>query len=298
MSALGLRRRATVLAALRSWFAQRGFLEVPTPARVPSPAMEEHLHGLPAGDAWLRTSPEFALKRVLAMGLPRIYEIGPCFRAEESGPWHGTEFLMLEWYRVGAPLSVLVDDVESLVHACAVALGVEAPEWTRWTVQEAFATLAGVDLQTATVQTLGGHHDDSWDEAFFRCFLDHVEPNLPPAVFLKDWPASQAALATIRTDGPHRAERFEAYLNGVELANAFHELVDASEQRARFEAANVERVGLGYAPHPVDEGLIRAVGAMPPTSGIALGVERLVAALCGWDSIHPGRVSANDTQTA
>ncbi len=292
MSAVGLRRRATVLAALRSWFAERGFLEVPTPARVPSPAMEEHLHGLPAGDAWLRTSPEFALKRVLAMGLPRIYEIGPCFRAEESGPWHGTEFLMLEWYRVGAPLCALVEDVESLVQACAAALDVSPPTWTHWTVAEAFLTLAKVDLATATVTTLRGHDDDTWDEAFFRCFLDHVEPNLPPATFLRDWPVSQAALATIRTDGHPRAERFEAYLNGVELANAFHELVDATEQRSRFETANRERIGMGFAPHPVDEGLIQAVGQMPPTSGIALGVERLVAALCGWDSIHPGRVSS------
>ncbi|MFT6817590.1 MAG: lysyl-tRNA synthetase class 2 [Myxococcota bacterium] len=291
MSALGLRRRATVLAALRTWFANRGFLEVPTPTRVPSPAMEEHLHGLPAGDAWLRTSPEFALKRVLAMGLPRIYEIGPCFRAEESGPWHGTEFLMLEWYRVGAPLSALVDDVESLVKACADALVVAPPEWTHWTVAQAFSNLAHVDLATATATTLSDHADDTWDEAFFRCFLDHVEPRLPPATFLSDWPVSQAALATIRTDAHPRAERFEAYLNGVELANAFHELVDAAEQRTRFEAANHERIALGYEPHPVDEGLIRAVGQMPPTSGIALGVERLVAALCGWDSIHPGRVS-------
>ena len=291
MSAVGLRRRATVLATLRSWFAQRGFLEVPTPTRVPSPAMEEHLHGLPAGDAWLRTSPEFALKRVIAMGLPRIYEIGPCFRAEESGPWHGTEFLMLEWYRVGAPLCRVMDDVESLVLACATALGVDSPTWTRWTVAEAFATLAHVDLTTATARDLGGHADDTWDEAFFRCFLDHVEPNLPPATFLNDWPTSQAALATIRTDGHPRAERFEAYLNGVELANAFHELVDATEQRTRFTNANRERIEAGNAPHPVDEGLIEAVGRMPPTSGIALGVERLVAALCGWNSIHPGRVA-------
>ena len=290
MNAPGLRQRAYILSAVRHWFDDNGFLEVPTPTRVPSPAMEEHLHAIAADGAFLRTSPEFALKRAIASGLPRIYEIGPCFRARESGPWHGAEFLMLEWYRVGAPLEQLMADVEALVAAACVAVGREAPIWTRWTVSRAFHTLAGIDLHNADVATLRGQSDDTWDEAFSRRFLEEVEPRLPSAVILYDWPVSQAALATIRTDGVPHAERFEAYLNGVELANAFHELVDKREQRERFDAANAERLRMGESPHPVDHALIDAVGRMPPTSGIAVGVDRLVAAVCGWSGIGPGRV--------
>lgn len=291
MNAAGLRRRAEVLRALRRWFDDNGFLEMPTPVRVPSPAMEEHLFALEAEGAWLRTSPEFALKRVLAAGLPRIYEIGPCFRGRESGPWHGTEFLMLEWYRAGSDLRVIMDDVEALATAAATALGVAPPQFERLSVAEAFARHAGVDLPNATSSDLGAVGDDTWDEAFFRRFLTEVEPQLTGAVMLYDWPVSQAALATVRTDGSPRAERFEAYLNGVELVNAFHELVDSVEQRRRFAAANDERERMGEPPHPVDHGLIEAVGRMPPTSGVALGVDRLVAALCGWPGIAPGRVS-------
>jgi lysyl-tRNA synthetase class 2 len=286
----GLRARAAVLAAVRAFLAEHGYREVPTPALVPSPAMEEHLHALAVGGGFLRTSPEFALKRAVAAGLPRVYELGPCFRAREHGPWHRQEFWMLEWYRAGAGLADLMDEVEALVARAAAALGVAGPaRWERSTVPARFAAL-GLDLTTATAAELGARPGDSWDDAFFRRWLEQVEPALPPAVFVRDWPASQAALAQVRTDGPHRAERFEAYLNGVELANAFLELIDAGEQRRRFEAANAARVAAGEPPHPVDEALIDAVGRMPPTAGIALGVDRLVAALLGWDGIDRGRV--------
>lgn len=291
MDPAGLRARAHALRAVRRWFDHHGYLEVPTPARVASPALEEHLFAIPAGGAWLRTSPEFALKRVLAAGLPRIYEIGPCWRDRESGPWHGAEFTMLEWYRVGASLPDLMDEVEGLVATAADALGVAPPAaWRRTTVRELVAEHVGVDLALASAADLSPQ-DTAWDDAFFRRWVNDVEPRITGPVFVADWPASQAALAKVRTDGPWPvAERFEAFLGGVELANAFHELTDGAELRRRFAASNAARVAAGEAPHPVDAALIAAVDRLPPTSGIALGFDRLVAALLGWDGIARGRV--------
>jgi lysyl-tRNA synthetase class 2 len=290
MDAAGLRARAAVLRAIRRSLEGRGYLEVPTPALVRSPAMEEFLHPVAAGDEFLRTSPEFALKRVLAAGLGRIYEIGPCFRDRERGPWHRREFTMCEWYRVGATLDDLMDEVEGLVAAAARAIGVSVPRWRRMTVRALFLDRTGLDLATASAADLSDH-DEPWDDAFTRRWVTDIEPGLSGAVFVSDWPASQAALARVRADGAWPvAGRFEAYLHGIELANAFHELGDPVEQRRRFLASNAARVAAGEAPHPVDEALIAAVGRMPPTCGIALGVDRLVAALCGWDGIARGRV--------
>lgn len=286
----GLRARAAVLRALRRTLEDRGYLEVPTPALVPSPAMEEFLHPIAAGGAFLRTSPEFALKRALGAGLGRIYEIGPCFRDREHGDWHRREFTMCEWYRVGATLDDLMDEVELLVGAAASAVGASAPRWRRTTVRALFLEVTGIDLASASAEDLSDH-DEPWDEAFTRRWVTDIDPALTGAVFVTDWPASQAALARVRAVGPWPvAGRFEAYLHGIELANAFHELGDPVEQRRRFVAANAARAGAGEAPHPVDEGLIAAVGRMPPTCGIALGVDRLVAALCGWNGIARARV--------
>ena len=291
MDAAGLRRRAVVLRAMRTFFAERGYLEVPTPALVPSAAMEEHLHPIAAGGGFLRTSPEFALKRVLAEGLGRIYEIGPCFRDQEHGAWHRREFLMCEWYRVGALPGDVMDEVEALVAAAAAALGVPDPgPFERTTVRAVFQRHAGVDLATASASALSDA-DESWDDAFVRRFVTDVEPALGPAVILAEWPASQAALAKVRTDRAWPvAERFEVYLRGVELANAFHELTDPAEQLRRVHAANVAREQAGLPPNPVDAAFVEAVGRLPSCTGIALGVDRLVAALCGWDGVGPGRV--------
>lgn len=286
MDADRLRARAFALAAIRAWFAEHGYLEVPTPSRVPSPAMEEHLYALEADGAWLRTSPEFALKKVLASGLTRIYEIGPCWRARESGDWHRTEFTMIEWYRVGAGLSDLQDEVRQIVAAVASALGRPDPgPWRRATVAELVSEYAGIDLIRASSSDLSDA-DEGWDDAFFRRWLTDVEPRFTGALIVEDWPASQAALATVRDDGPWPyAERFEVYLNGIELANAFHELIDATEQRRRFASSNAQRLAAGEPPHPVDEALIDAVGRMPKTSGIAMGFDRLVAAVMGWQEL-------------
>lgn len=290
MDPAGLRARARVLRALRSVFDARGYLEVPTPTLVPSPALEEHLHAVRAEGGFLRTSPEFALKRVLAHGLGRIYEIGPCFRAREHGSWHRQEFTMCEWYRAGASLPDLMDEVEQLVSASAQALGVAEPgPWRRTTVRALFLEHTGLDLAMATASDLSPV-DEGWDDAFMRRWVSDVEPRLTGALFVSDWPASQAALARVHTDGDWPvAARFEAFLHGVELANAFLELTDPVEQRRRFLAANQARLAAGESEHPIDEALIAAVGRIPRTAGIALGVDRLVAALMGWPGIGPGR---------
>jgi lysyl-tRNA synthetase class 2 len=275
------------LAALRSWFSEAGYLEVQTPTLVSSPALEANLYSVEVpGAGHLRTSPEFGLKKALSEQLGRIYEIGPCFRANEEGPWHRREFTMVEWYRVGASLWELMDDFEALVAHVAGALNRPSPaSWGRVSVSELFQQRIGLSLASASTGDLS-QRDAHWDDAFFRRWVDDIEPTLTEPVLVYDWPASQAALATIRNDNIWpAAQRFEAFLGGVELANAFHELTDPVEQAYRFQRENKLRVSRGDPPHPVDEALCEAVGRMPPTSGIALGFDRLLAVLCGWDNI-------------
>ena len=281
----GLRARALVLRALRRWFDANGYLEVPTPVLVPSPALEEHLHPVRADGGFLRTSPEFALKKALASGLGRVVEIGPCFRDREIGPWHAREFTMCEWYRVGAGLAEGMDEVEELIGVAASALGVARPApIPRRSVREVFEATCSVDLARAAPDDISGR-DEPWDDAFFRRWVTDVEPKLG-TTFLFDWPASQAALARVRSDGVWPvAERFEVYVNGIELANAFLELTDPAELRRRFAESNAARAAAGEEPHPVDLDLVAAVRRMPRTTGVALGVDRLVAVLMGWSAI-------------
>ena len=280
-----------MLSSLRRHLEGRGYLEVPTATLVPSAAMEEHLYPVQVGDGALRTSPEFALKRVLAAGLPRIYEIGPCFRDREHGPWHRREFTMLEWYRVGAGLADLMEETIGVIEAAAAAVDATLPSWRRITVRQLFAEHTGIDIAHASAEDMSAADPHSWDDAFFRRWVHDVEPALDGACIVYDWPASQAALATVRSDGPLPvAQRFEVYLHGIELANAFHELIDGTEQLRRFAAANASRAVAGEPPHPVDWDFIHAVAQMPVACGIAVGVDRLVAALSGWDGIERGRV--------
>jgi lysyl-tRNA synthetase class 2 len=158
-------------------------------------------------------------------------------------------------------------------------------------VRALFLEVTGVDLARASAAEISPVDADDWDTAFFRRWINDVEPTLTAPTFVHSWPASQAALSQIRNDGAWPvAERFEAFLGGVELANAFFELIDPVEQRRRAEATNAARVQQGEAPHPLDERFLAAVGRMPTTSGIALGIDRLVAALCGWPGIGPGRI--------
>ena len=289
-SADAIRARGRCLAACRGWFADHGYVEVLTPCVVPSAAMEEHLHPVHLLDGGsLRTSPEFALKGAMAQGLGRIYEIGPCFRDREAGPWHRREFTLCEWYRAGAQLPDLMDEVVDLVDRAAAGLGVTPPRWRRTTVHAAMLAATGLDLDDASPRDLSGV-DEGWDDAFARRWVTDVEPTLQGGVFVADWPPSQAALAQIWTSGARPvACRFEVYVDGIELANAFQELIDPVEQRRRFDRSNRARIAAGEAPHPVDEALITAVGRMPSTAGIALGVDRLVAILMGWAGIGSDR---------
>jgi lysyl-tRNA synthetase class 2 len=295
-----LEARARILRAVRGWFEAQGFLEVETPARVRSPGQEVHLDAVPAGDGhWLITSPEYHMKRLVAAGLPRIVQIGKCWRGGEWGPHHRGEFTMVEWYRANAPLAALADDCEALLRVAAAAagrepaaLGLEAP-FARTTVRDLCARHAGVDLRgdedaaalraKVTAAGVAAGTATAWDDIFYQLFLDRIEPRLAAAgpTFVFDWPAPLAALARAKPGDPRVVERFEAYVGGIELANAFGELTDPVEQRRRFEEESAVRAARGKQVYPVDDALLAALPAMPPTAGIALGFDRLVMLVLG-----------------
>ncbi len=297
--------RAKALAAMRAFFAARDFVEVETPLIVPSPGLEIHLDAVPAGDGFLITSPEYAMKRLLAAGFERIYTACKCFRGNEHGPHHAGEFTMIEWYRAYASLDAIIADTEQLVAEVVTAVagrprarGIDlTPPWPRLAVREAMARWAGVDVAgdesaktlVANVRAAGIEvaADTAWDDAFFAAFLARVEPQLATLdrpLILHDWPVPLAALA--RRKDAAIALRFEAYVGGLELANAFDELTDPVEQRARFEDDQRLRRARGRAVYPIDEKLLAALAeGLPPSAGIALGFDRLVMLATGATSI-------------
>lgn len=260
-----LRQRADILRALRRFLDDSGFLELQPPVLVPSPALEETLEPVRADGGFLHTSPEFALKKALALGLGRIYSISPCFRAEEEGAHHSREFTLLEFYFTAGRALDLEPVVEGLVGAAARAVGADVPTFGRVTVAELFEHHAGKAIP-----------DD--DEDFFRTWVERIDPALTEPVFVRDYPARHAALAEVRGKV---SERVEVYLGGLELGNGFSELRDPDELRARFQASARARTAVHRAPHPVDEALLDATARMPRCTGIAIGVDRLVMALTG-----------------
>jgi lysyl-tRNA synthetase class 2 len=275
--------RAAALAKLRALFASRDFVEVETPLLVRSPGLEVHLDAVPAGDGYLITSPEYQMKRLLAAGFERIYQVCKCFRAGERGAHHSSEFTMVEWYRAFAGLDAIRDDLEQLVAAV-----VGPVEWRRMTVRDAMRQWANVSVdgretaeELSDAVRLAGIElapGAAWDDAFFAAFVARVEPaigRLAHGLFLEDWPAPLAALARRNDDAT--ALRFEAYLGGLELANAFDELVDPAEQRTRFLEEQRVRRERGKPVYPIDEKLLAALDeGLPPSAGIALGFDRLV----------------------
>jgi lysyl-tRNA synthetase class 2 len=299
-----LEARGWIVRAVRAWFEAQGFVEVETPARVRSPGQEVHLEAVPAGDGhWLITSPEYHLKKLIARGLPRIFEIARSWRAEESGPHHRTEFTMLEWYRADAPLAALAADCEALVAVVVraagrdpAALGLGAP-FVRTTVRELFAEHAGISLAgdespealraAAEKAGVAVGTATAWDDVFYQVFLDRIEPALAAAgpTFVFDWPAPLGALARPHPKDPRVVERFELYAGGLELANAFGELTDPVEQRRRFAEEAGLRAARGKQVYPIDEALLEALPRMPPTAGIALGLDRLVMLALGAGDI-------------
>lgn len=283
-----LKLRARMIQAIRRFFLERDFLEIETPCRIPAPAPEAHIEAVASGDWFLHTSPELCMKRLLAAGYPKIFQICRCFRSGERGEGHLPEFTLLEWYRAGADYRALMDDCENLIFGAAGGLGFKGeilrtgrairlqPPWERLTVGEAFSRYAPISLSEA----LSG---DCFDE-IMACA---IEPRLgwERPVFLYEYPAALGALARIKEGDPAVAERFELYIAGVELANAFSELTDAEEQRRRFEEAGQSRRRQGGRVYPMPERFLAALPQMPPSAGIALGVDRLAMVLAGKDRI-------------
>jgi lysyl-tRNA synthetase class 2 len=281
--------RARIVADARAFFAARGFLEVETPVLVPSPGMDLHLDAIAAGHGWLATSPEYQMKRLLADGYPRIFQITRAFRAGEKGERHNPEFSILEFYRAGAVVEDVMRDTEELV--ARLTGGVvrldertvrTSPPFERLTVCEAFARWAG----TAPEETLRLAEED--EDEYFRRLVDRVEPALAAldhAVMLIEYPATQASLARKKPSDPRVAERFECYVAGVELCNGFGELTDPVEQRARFEKDQRDRRARKMPVYPIDEKLLAALARLPPSAGNAVGLDRLVALACGTTEI-------------
>jgi len=295
-----LRLRARMLAAVRGFFAARGVLEVETPCLSAATVTDPHLHSLATRLAggrtrYLQTSPEYAMKRLLAAGSGPIYQLARAFRDGELGRRHNPEFTLLEWYRPGFDHHRLMDEVEELV---AEVAGVAGPT-ERLTYAEAFRAHAGVDpfadpparlAEAARAATGGavpdlGDDRDAWLDLLMGTVVERRLGHDRPT-FVHDFPAAQAALARVRQTGPDGgpavAERFELFVGGVELANGFHELTDAAEQRRRFEADLARRRALGLTEPPVDERFLAALAAgLPDCAGVAVGFDRLVMIAAG-----------------
>lgn len=314
-----LLRRAKLKRALQFWFDTRDFLEVETGIVQVSPGNETHLHAFKThwqrmdGEtrhAFLHTSPEFAMKKLLAAGEKRIYQFAPVFRGRESSPLHSAEFTMLEWYRAGEEYAALRHDCRALL-----ALAAQVFERSIWhfgdktcdslalpeqlSACEAFARHANLDLEAvltdrdafaAAAQAIGVRvtPEDGWSDIFSRVLSEKIEPKLGIGrpVFLERYPLSEAALARPCPQDPRFAERFELYICGVEIANAFGELTDTATQRLRFETDMTEKARLYGHTYPLDEDFLQALAQMPQASGSALGFDRLVMLAAGEQAVE------------
>jgi lysyl-tRNA synthetase class 2 len=307
--AQALLAREAVTRAVRAYFVEQGFLEVQTPSLVPCPGLDAHVHSLgsverAAGERdWLITSPELHLKRLVVGGMPRVFELARCYRAEELGARHEPEFTLVEWYRAFATAEDVMADTEQLVARAAEAVGGArrlrltegrgaareidvTPPFDRVTVRQAFARYAGVP----DAVLLANEDPDR----YFELLVGEVEPALAAEarpVFLTEYPLSQASLARVCPHDPTVAERFELYVGGLELCNGFGELTDPAEQRRRFEAEQSRRRAAGEPVYPLDERFLAALEeGLPPTAGNALGLDRLVLLAAGVP--HLGLVQA------
>jgi len=274
-----LQVRDALMQRIRAFFHAEGFLEVETPIRMKTPCMELHIDAEPSGDRWLRTSPELCHKKLLARGAQKIFEIGKCFRQGERGDRHHPEYTMLEWYRAGGDYLSMLDDTKRLLQAVTVqnpSCGSGSSVWKVWTIAEVYEQFAGWNPVL--------HFDAG---RFDLDMVEKIEPNLPRdvPVFLMDYPAECAALARLKPGHPRLSERWELYLGGIEIANAYSELTDPLEQRARFSAWGEQRRARGKPVYPVDEEFIRCLETLPPSGGCALGIDRLLMALTGIPSL-------------
>ncbi|MFM8749719.1 EF-P lysine aminoacylase EpmA [Rhabdaerophilum sp.] len=314
-----LRLRARLKAAIRAHFEGQGFWEVETGLVQVSPGNETHLHAFEAhwidaaGEAargYLHTSPEFAMKKLLAAGEERLFQFAPVFRAREASRLHAPEFVMLEWYRAGEDYTALMADCAALLRLASEIGGRReahfrdrrcdlAAEPERLSLVDAFLRHAGIALEAcltdrdafaAEAKRIGMRvaPDDTWGDIFSRILTERIEPHLGQgrATILDRYPVSEAALARACRDDPRFAERFELYVCGIELANAFGELTDAAEQRRRFEADMAEKQRLYGESYPIDEDFLSALAHMPPASGAALGFDRLAMLAAGVESVQ------------
>jgi len=306
-----LRRRAELTSATRAFFVGRGYQEVETPYAVPVPGEEVHLRAFatrrerPDGSSeplWLHTSPEFAMKRLLVGGVGPIFQFARVWRNGEASALHAPEFTMLEWYRPGADMDSLIEETAALLREVlpedVTVRGVTTSlaRIERLTIAEAFDRYAGADVlategDAAALAAEAGvllRPGETWEDLFFRLLLERIEPRLGRAnpTFLTHWPAAQAALARRDPADPRVAERFELFVCGIELANAFVELTDPVEQRERFVADRALRHALYGPDWDMDEDFLMALTeGMPPSAGIALGFDRLAMIASGADRI-------------
>jgi lysyl-tRNA synthetase class 2 len=314
--------RNRIKSAIRSWFESQGFIEIDAGALAVSPGNEAHLHAfatervgtdLSRKTLYLHTSPEFAMKKLVAAGEEKIFTFAAVFRNRERGALHASEFTLVEWYRAGAPYEVLWDDCAMMLRLAAEAAG--RSQWSfrgreasvadgteRVTLADAFSAHAGIDLLAtcrggatnrdalAAAAMAAGIRiapDDTWSDIFSRVLVERIEPRLgsPRPTVLCEYPAPEAALARTVPGRPEVAERFELYVAGVELANGFGELTDAAEQRRRLMHEMDEKARLYGERYPLDEDFLAALAHMPPTSGCALGFDRLVMLAAGAPSV-------------
>jgi len=282
--------RARIIRAIRGFFWDRGFLEVETPLLIPANAPEEYIDPIPTLPWQLQTSPELCMKRLLCRGHKRLFQISHCWRAEERGQKHLSEFTMLEWYRADSDYNALVTDCEELLRQVATACLSDAPVYRyNRTIVDPFVPWAKISVQETFLRFSNTTAWDCLEKGIYEEILTEViEPALavfPVPVILYDYPAELAALSRAKPGQPELAERFELYLAGLELANGFSELNDAAEQRKRFEEANRSRVKDGRCALPLPERFLDELDEMPPSAGIAMGIDRLVMLAAGAESI-------------
>lgn len=281
--------RAQIIQAVRTFFIDNDYLEIETPCRIPAPAPEAHIEAEVSGDWFLQSSPELCMKRLFAAGYPRIFQICRCFRQKERGSKHLPEMTMLEWYTAGHNYFDMMEQCEELIRFVARRAGFEdflvyqgnridlnAP-WPRMSVTDAFERFSSVSMETAVLQ-----------DRFDQLTAFDIEPNLGhnKPLFLYDYPAAAASLARLKPENRSIAERFELYISGLELCNAFSELTDPLEQRTRFENEQKNRSKFGLQAYPLPEKFLDSLQFMPEASGIALGIDRLVMLFANTANIN------------
>jgi lysyl-tRNA synthetase class 2 len=274
-----LQQRASILRGIRQFFVGKGYLEVETPHRIPTPAPESHIDAISSEPWFLHASPELCMKRIMAAGYDKIFQICRCWRERERGSLHLPEFTLLEWYRAGDDYRSLMEECEDLIRNVATVIGsgqkiifhsreIDLSEpWERISVKEAYYHYTQTSVAEAMERNL-----------FDEIMVQEIEPKLGvrKPTFIYDYPAERGALARLKQEDPSVAERFELYIGGLELANGFSELVDSEEQRRRFRLENENRQSFGKRVYSLPDKFLAELDEMPPSVGIALGVDRLV----------------------